>query len=146
MQSGYNDGGIINLVPTQPILPALRTASQATGRQAHVGDALSLAPFATSVPGGLSHEARSAIPVYLDVFWGKIHSIFPTIHQATFDDVAYAPAEHVEMLQCAMAATATQFLGDGRHRVNGHELYTYARNGSEEVRLADPGAVTASSG
>ncbi|OLN86493.1 Zinc finger protein klf1-like protein 3 [Colletotrichum chlorophyti] len=46
-----------------------------------------------------------AIPAYLDVYWEKVHHIFPIVHRRTFE----AAGEHIDVLRCAMAAVATQY-------------------------------------
>ncbi|PTB77993.1 hypothetical protein M440DRAFT_1182170 [Trichoderma longibrachiatum ATCC 18648] len=80
----------------------------------------------TLMPAALSHGIRSMIPTYIEVYWDKVHSMYPIIHKPTFEDPANMPEEHMEILQCAMAAIATQFLEHEDHRANGHQLHTYA--------------------
>ncbi|KAL7788437.1 hypothetical protein V8C43DRAFT_287581 [Trichoderma afarasin] len=80
----------------------------------------------TLMPTALSHGIRSMIPTYIEVYWDKVHSMYPIIHKPTFENPTNMPEEHLEILQCAMAAIATQFLEHEEHRANGHQLHTYA--------------------
>ncbi|KID97033.1 Transcription factor, fungi, partial [Metarhizium majus ARSEF 297] len=78
------------------------------------------------MPVSLSREARSALPSYIDIFWDKVHPFYPIIHRSTLEDGAGVVPEHMDVLRCAMAALATQFLGHREHRVNGSQLHSYA--------------------
>ncbi|RFU75467.1 hypothetical protein TARUN_6763 [Trichoderma arundinaceum] len=80
----------------------------------------------TLIPAALSHGIRSMVPTYIEVYWDKVHSMYPIIHKPTFENPTNMPEEHLEILQCAMAAIATQFLEHEEHRANGHQLHTYA--------------------
>ncbi|KAH6604865.1 hypothetical protein Trco_006572 [Trichoderma cornu-damae] len=80
----------------------------------------------TLMPAALSHGIRSALPTYIEVYWDKVHSMYPIIHKPTFENPTDMPQEQLEILQCAMAAIATQFLEHEEHRANGHQLHTYA--------------------
>ncbi|OAA34059.1 Transcription factor [Metarhizium rileyi] len=83
------------------------------------------------MPVSLSREARSALPNYIDIFWEKVHPLYPIIHKSTVEDGAAVIPEHMDVLRCAMAALATQFLGHREHRVNGSLLHSYAWNRSK---------------
>ncbi|KJZ78707.1 hypothetical protein HIM_02098 [Hirsutella minnesotensis 3608] len=78
------------------------------------------------MPVSLSQEAISSMPTYLDVYWDKVHPMYPIIHRATFESPMDVETEHLDVLRCAMAAVATQFLGHRDNRVNGSQLHTYA--------------------
>ncbi|KHN96361.1 uncharacterized protein MAM_05650 [Metarhizium album ARSEF 1941] len=78
------------------------------------------------MPVSLNREARSALPNYIDIFWDKVYPLYPIIHKSTVEDGAGAVPEHVDVLRCAMAALATQFLGHREHRINGSQLHSYA--------------------
>lgn len=88
----------------------------------------------TLMPTALSHGIRSMIPTYIEVYWDKVHSMYPIIHKPTFENPTNMPEEHLEILQCAMAAIATQFLEHEEHRANGHQLHTYAMDKAKIVR------------
>lgn len=85
------------------------------------------------MPVSLSREARSALPSYIDIFWDKVHPFYPIIHRSTLEDGAGVVPEHMDVLRCAMAALATQFLGHREHRVNGSQLHSYAWHKSKTV-------------
>lgn len=85
------------------------------------------------MPVSLSREARSALPSYIDIFWDKVHPLYPIIHRSTVEDGTDVTPEHVDVLRCAMAAVATQFLGHREHRVNGSQLHAYAWHKSKTV-------------
>ncbi|KAK5987435.1 hypothetical protein PT974_11562 [Cladobotryum mycophilum] len=89
-------------------------------------DALGLFMTQDMTSVNLNREARSAIPAYLEVYWDKVHSMYPIIHKPTFENASDMIPEHLDILQCAMAAVATQFLEHQDHRNNGHQLHTYA--------------------
>ncbi|POR38417.1 Uncharacterized protein TPAR_01385 [Tolypocladium paradoxum] len=113
------------LVTTRSMLPADRVVNPlACGRQPET--AFGLLTAHDLMPVSLTCEARSAIPAYLDVYWDKVHPMYPIIHRATFEDASGVDVAHLDVLQCAMAAVATQFLGHREHRVNGSQLHAYA--------------------
>lgn len=125
------------LVTTPSALPADRLIlSQACGRQP--GDALGLLTAVDGMPVSLSHAAFDAIPAYLGVYWDRVHPVYPIIHKPTFEDASEVAPEHVDLLRCAMAAVATQFLAAREHRINGHQLHAYACRGLKVVSLFVP--------
>lgn len=85
------------------------------------------------LPVSLSREARSALPTYIDIYWDKVHPLYPIIHRATVEDGTDNVPEQVHVLRCAMAAVATQFLGHREHRVSGSQLHAYAWHKSKAV-------------
>jgi hypothetical protein len=90
------------------------------------------------MPVSLSREARSALPNYIDIFWDKVHPLYPIIHRSTVEDGKNGVPEHVDVLRCAMAALATQFLGHREHRINGSQLHAYAWHKSKTVGASPP--------
>ncbi|KAJ3498946.1 hypothetical protein NLG97_g709 [Lecanicillium saksenae] len=74
----------------------------------------------------LSQSVRDAVPVYLEVYWNKVHPMYPIIHRHTFEKALEAMSDSTDVLQCAMAAVATQFLGHEDHRINGSQLHFHA--------------------
>lgn len=89
-------------------------------------EALGLLTAADEMPVSLSRATCTAIPAYLDVYWDRVHSCHPIIHKPTFEDASEVAPEHKNMLLCAMAAVATQFLPAKQHRIHGHQLHAYA--------------------
>lgn len=113
------------LVTTPSALPADRLINPlACNLQPET--ALGLLTAQDLVPVSPSREALSLIPAYLDVYWDRVHPMYPIIHRATFEDGSGVDAEHVQVLQCATAAVATQFLPHREHRINGSQLHAYA--------------------
>jgi len=84
------------------------------------------------IPGAipLSRTIRHAVPLYLEVYWERFHSLYPILHRATFD----ATADENDILVCAMAAVATQFFPDKEARINGIKLHEHALEGARLVR------------
>ncbi|RDA95794.1 hypothetical protein CP533_5153 [Ophiocordyceps camponoti-saundersi (nom. inval.)] len=78
----------------------------------------------------LSGEAVRSMPTYLNLYWQKVHPMYPIIHRATFEE---ASGQHTDVLRCAMAAVATQFLVHKEHRINGSQLHDYAWQMSENI-------------
>lgn len=74
----------------------------------------------------LSQTVREAVPVYLEVYWNKVHPMYPIIHRLTFEKALENMSDATHILQCAMAAVATQFLGHEDHRINGSQLHFHA--------------------
>ncbi|KAI5462680.1 fungal-specific transcription factor domain-containing protein [Mariannaea sp. PMI_226] len=88
-------------------------------------------------PVPLSRAARDAIPSYLEVYWQKVHPLYPIVHRATFDSVTEDTAEVYDLLRCAMAAVAAQYIPDKTHRMRGAELHNYAWHKSKVFTQAD---------
>ncbi|RCI08136.1 hypothetical protein L249_6318 [Ophiocordyceps polyrhachis-furcata BCC 54312] len=87
----------------------------------------------------LSGEAVRSMPTYLNLYWEKVHPMYPIIHRATFEE---ASGEHTDVLRCAMAAVATQFLVHKEHRINGSQLHDFAWQMSENTVNLLPNAAT----
>ena len=112
------------LVTMPAAVPSERIATGFTcSRQA--GDALSIIPTQTSTTVSLDRELRSLIPAYLNVYWDKVHPLYPVIHKPTFDSQPSGTSDSLDLLQCSMAAVVTQFLEDKTHRINGDHLHAY---------------------
>ena len=106
---------------------------------------VNLAPPATSFgswPGcatrdfshtSLSTDIRSAIPSYIEIYWERVHPLYPIIHKATVEHLLEREGDYIDVLRCAMAAVATQFLGHRDHRINGSQLHAYAWHKSNMV-------------
>lgn len=125
------------LVNLPAAAPSERIASSFTySRQA--GDALVILTAQPSTTSSLDRELRSVLPAYLNVYWDRVHPAFPGVHKHTFDSQPKAASDPQHVLQCAMAAAATQFLEDKTHRINGHSFHTYAWKALAAVGLPFP--------
>ncbi|KAK2035868.1 hypothetical protein LZ31DRAFT_619715 [Colletotrichum somersetense] len=93
------------------------------GRQKEVALGLLAAPalMQGSLPLPPANVCK-AIPAYLEVYWEKFHRCFPIVHRRTFEDAA----EQVDVLRCAMAAVATQYMSAKEDRIRGNQLHEYA--------------------
>ncbi|CAM1501055.1 Fc.00g102170.m01.CDS01 [Cosmosporella sp. VM-42] len=90
-----------------------------------------------TVPVPLTRATREHIPRYLEVYWAKVHPQLPILHKATFGDASGVAKEHLDVLQCAMAAVATQFAETKDDRVRGEQLHAYARYKSKLFTQSD---------
>ncbi|KAH7164397.1 hypothetical protein DER46DRAFT_575739 [Fusarium sp. MPI-SDFR-AT-0072] len=77
-------------------------------------------------PLSLPAATRDSIPTYLETYWEHVHPKNPIIHKHTYEDVPEEETEHVQVLQCAMAALATQYIPNADHRMKGAQLHAYA--------------------
>ncbi|KAL1865666.1 hypothetical protein Daus18300_007042 [Diaporthe australafricana] len=68
----------------------------------------------------LSRVVRNSIASYLDVYWDKVHVLYPFIHRGTVEGAGE------DALKCAMAAIATQYLNNKEDRIRGNQLHEYA--------------------
>ncbi|RYP81193.1 hypothetical protein DL770_005961 [Monosporascus sp. CRB-9-2] len=68
---------------------------------------------------GLSRPVRNAIPKYLELYWKRCDAHFPLVHRRGVNSTG-------ELLRCAMAAMATQFLPDKEDRIKGNQLHEFA--------------------
>jgi hypothetical protein len=73
---------------------------------------------ASAIP--LPGPIRAAIPRYLDVYWAQIDPVLPLVHRQSFE------AAPEDVLRCAMAAVATQYLNSREDRNRGNQLHEYA--------------------
>lgn len=75
----------------------------------------------------LSRSVQNAIPAYLDVYWEHFHKLYPVVHRHTFE------GQSEEVLRCAMAAVATQFLNGKEDRIRGSQLHEFAWQEAKRV-------------
>ncbi|KAK8069471.1 zinc finger protein LEE1 [Apiospora phragmitis] len=68
---------------------------------------------------------NAAIPAFLDIYWKRFDVLFPLVHRQSFE------AAPNDVLRCAMAAMATQFLDGREDRAHGYVLHDIAY---EEVK------------
>nr|RBQ91926.1 hypothetical protein FVER53263_02726 [Fusarium verticillioides] len=66
-------------------------------------------------------------------YWEHVHPKNPIIHKHTYEDVPEEEKEHVHVLQCAMAALATQYIPNADDRMKGAQLHAYAWQKSKVV-------------
>ncbi|RBQ71400.1 hypothetical protein FVER14953_02726 [Fusarium verticillioides] len=85
------------------------------------------------MPLSLSTATRDSIPTYLETYWEHVHPKNPIIHKHTYEDVPEEEKEHVHVLQCAMAALATQYIPNADDRMKGAQLHAYAWQKSKVV-------------
>ncbi|KAK2019065.1 hypothetical protein LZ32DRAFT_519832 [Colletotrichum eremochloae] len=113
------------LVTPSTALPSDRMMNSLAcmGRQKEVALGLLAAPalMRGSLPLPPANVCK-AIPAYLEVYWDKFHHTFPIVHRRTFE----AAAEQVDVLRCAMAAVATQYMSAKEDRIRGNQLHEYA--------------------
>ncbi|OAA37984.1 Transcription factor [Beauveria brongniartii RCEF 3172] len=55
----------------------------------------------------LSQSVHDAVPVYLEVYWNKVHPMYPIIHRYTFEKALESASDTADLLQCAMAAASS---------------------------------------
>ncbi|KAM0333204.1 hypothetical protein ACHAQA_001864 [Verticillium albo-atrum] len=105
------------------------------GRQKEVAVGLMAAPILTpsSLPPPPA-SAYKAIPYYMEVYWEKFHHLFPIIHRRTFEEAV----EQSDLLRCAMAAVATQYLAGKEDRIRGNQLHEYAWQQARRVSWITP--------
>ncbi|RYO78535.1 hypothetical protein DL762_008658 [Monosporascus cannonballus] len=68
---------------------------------------------------GLSRPVRNVIPEYLELYWKRCDAHFPLVHRRGVNSTG-------ELLRCAMAAMATQFLPGKEDRIKGNQLHEFA--------------------
>jgi len=78
-------------------------------------------PAARLAAGPLSKAVCAAIPRYIDVYWRRFHPLYPIVHRPMFEATG-----NNDVLRCAMAAVATQYLDSKEDRLNGNLLHEYA--------------------
>ncbi|KAM5352211.1 hypothetical protein ACJ41O_004934 [Fusarium nematophilum] len=121
-----------------PSLPASDRAFNLAGCGPQHPDGGGLLTAENLMPVSLSPAASEAVPAYLRVYWDKVHPTYPIIHKHSFGDTSEATApEHVEVLRCAMAAVATQYLAGTDDRMRGAQLHAYAWYKSKVFTQAD---------
>jgi hypothetical protein len=107
-------------------LPAVPPNDFLNGAGCGRPEGLGLLASRSVAPDRLDAAAREAIPEYLRVYWEKVYPLYPVIHRRTFDSDSEATRDYFDVLRCAMAAIATQYLTDKDDRVRGAQLYQYA--------------------
>jgi len=75
----------------------------------------------------LARPVRMAIPGYLEVYWSRVHPQLPIVHRPSFE------AGSQDILRCAMAAVATQYLNGREDRIRGNQLHEYAWQEAKRV-------------
>lgn len=75
----------------------------------------------------LPRAVHNSIASYLDVYWDKVHVLYPFIHRATVEGAGE------DVLNCAMAAIATQYLNNKDDRIRGNQLHEYAWQEAKRV-------------
>ena len=68
----------------------------------------------------LPRQVLSAVPNYIEVYWQIFHKLYPIVHRPTFE------SSGEEVLRCAMAAVATQYLDTKEDRLRGNQLHEHA--------------------
>ncbi|KAF5717409.1 C2H2 zinc finger transcription factor [Fusarium globosum] len=86
------------------------------------------------MPLSLPAATRDSIPTYLETYWEHVHPKNPIIHKYTYEDVPEEETEHVQVLQCAMAALATQYIPNADDRMKGAQLHAYAWQKSKVLK------------
>lgn len=116
-----------------PTLPTSGRAFDLAGCSAGPSGENGLLSNEDLMPLSLPTAASEAIPRYLEVYWDKVHPKNPIIHRHTFQNVPKEETEHLQVLQCAMAALATQFIPNAEDRMKGAQLHAYAWQQSKVV-------------
>ncbi|KAF5542857.1 C2H2 zinc finger transcription factor [Fusarium napiforme] len=86
------------------------------------------------MPLSLPTATRDSVPTYLETYWEHVHPKNPIIHKHTYKDVPEEETEHVQVLQCAMAALATQYIPNAEDRMKGAQLHAYAWQKSKVLK------------
>ena len=110
--------------------PGAILAAHGLGGGCGGGGGLGFGGIAVSIP--LNNTVRKAIPGYLDVYWARFHPLYPIVHRPSFE------AAPEDVLKCAMAAAATQFLDGREDRQRGNQLHEYAWQEAKRVRVLPP--------
>ncbi|KAI3584895.1 hypothetical protein IWW34DRAFT_608217 [Fusarium oxysporum f. sp. albedinis] len=86
------------------------------------------------MPLSLPAATRDSIPTYLETYGEHVHPKNPIIHKHTYEDVPEEETEHVQVLQCAMAALATQYIPNADDRMKGAQLHAHAWQKSKVLK------------
>jgi hypothetical protein len=92
--------------------------------------ALDLSVSGMEEPVPLAREVRAAIPTYIETYWLRFQHLYPIVHRRSFDATAD------DVLQCAMAAVATQYLDSKEDRTRGNQLHEFAWQVLIRVRIS----------
>ncbi|KAB5571872.1 hypothetical protein GE09DRAFT_1054095 [Coniochaeta sp. 2T2.1] len=68
----------------------------------------------------LPRQVLSAVPNYIEVYWQFFHKLYPIVHRPSFESAGE------DVLRCAMAAIATQYLDTKEDRLRGNQLHEHA--------------------
>lgn len=80
-----------------------------------------------AVVTSLARSVRNAVPAYLEVYWERFHPFYPIVHRCSVEDAGQ------DVLKCAMAALATQYLNSKEDRIRGNQLHEYAWQEAKRV-------------
>ncbi|KAM7199355.1 putative transcription factor TDA9 [Naviculisporaceae sp. PSN 640] len=94
-----------------------------------MGGACGMPRAAMAIP--LARSLLQAIPGYLEVYWSQVHPQLPIVHRPSFEEAPH------EILKCAMAAVATQYLNGRDDRIRGNQLHEYAWQEAKRVTQWD---------
>ncbi|KAM7198635.1 putative transcription factor TDA9 [Rhypophila sp. PSN 637] len=94
-----------------------------------MGGACGMPGVAMAIP--LARPVRLAIPGYLEVYWSQVHPQLPIVHRPSFEQAPH------DILRCAMAAVATQYLNGREDRIRGNHLHEYAWQEAKRVTQWD---------
>ena len=122
------------LVTTSAALPADRLINPSLS--GHLGGSVGLLSVKAPLPVSLKPAVYSAIPTYIEVYWERTQSLYPFIHKPTFEDATDYHPEQFDVLRCAMAAVASQYIDGKEARIIGSELHAYAWHKTQMVSLA----------
>jgi hypothetical protein len=68
----------------------------------------------------LPRQVLAAVPSYIEVYWQCFHKLYPIVHRSSFESAGE------DVLRCAMAAVATQYLDTKEDRLRGNQLHEHA--------------------
>ncbi|KAK1828153.1 putative transcription factor TDA9 [Podospora conica] len=73
-----------------------------------------------AMPMALPRSVQAVIPHYIEVYWARVHPRLPLVHRPSFE------AAPEDVLRCAMAAVASQYISAKEDRGRGNQLHEYA--------------------
>lgn len=106
-----------SLVTLAPALPEPLAMVGRYKQPAALLGTLSSATFLTAIT--LSRPIQNAISKYLDIYWERFDVLFPLVHRRSFE------AAPDDILRCAMAAVATQYVDGKEDRITGNQLHEF---------------------
>lgn len=80
-----------------------------------------------AMPMSLPRSVQAAIPHYVEVYWTRVHPRLPLVHRPSFE------AAPEDVLRCAMAAVASQYISGKEDRGRGNQLHEYAWQEAKRV-------------
>lgn len=84
------------------------------------------------IPTPLPRSVRNSIPTYIDIYWERFHAFYPVVHRRVFEE------QGEDVLRCAMAAIATQYMNSKEDRIRGSQLHDFAWQEAKHVSLSHP--------